>query len=112
MLAKERGIPRATIEAGAAARVGKKLSPEHIEKVRQSAKERMTPEARSHLSSVNLGIKHTEESIALMKEIKRKNSGRPVTVHGVDYGSIAEAAEANGIDPSLMRWRLKNGKAG
>lgn len=68
-LAKERGMPRSVIEAGAAARVGKKLSPEHIEKVRQTSIERMQdPAARENLSKKNLGIKHTPEAIALMKQ--------------------------------------------
>jgi group I intron endonuclease len=60
-IAKVHGVPRATIEAGAAARLGKKLSAEHIEIVRQTSKERMTPEAREHLRKVNLGTKHTHK---------------------------------------------------
>jgi len=67
-IAKERGMPRAVIEAGAASRKGKSLSPEHIEKVRETSKARMTPEARANLSEKNLGIPHTPETIALMKE--------------------------------------------
>lgn len=62
-------MPRAVIEAGAAARVGKKLSLEHIEKVRETSIERMRdPAARENLSRKNIGIPHTPEAITLMKE--------------------------------------------
>lgn len=90
----------------AAARRGKSLSPEHVEKVRQTSKERMTPEAREHLRQVNLGIPHSPEDIERMKAIKRQNSGRPVSIEGQTFGSIAEAAEALHISHALVRKRI------
>jgi len=66
--AKERGVPRATIEAGAASRVGKSLTPEHVEKVRQASIERMQdPERRALSGTAMLGKKHSPEAIAKMK---------------------------------------------
>lgn len=102
-IAKVRGVPRATIEAGIAARLGKKLSPEIV---RQTSKERMTPEAREHLRKVNLGTKHTPEDIERMKQIKRANSGRKVTIDGKQYDSIAGACEALNTYPDAIRKRL------
>lgn len=85
--AKERGVPQSTIDASAAARKGKPLSPEHIEKVRASSIERMKdPAARENLSKKNLGIKHTAESIALMKE---KCKGRVISPQAREAQKVA-----------------------
>lgn len=67
--AKARGMPRSVIEAGVAARVGKSLTPEHVEKVRQASVERMQdPERRALSGTAMLGKKHSPETIAKMKE--------------------------------------------
>jgi group I intron endonuclease len=87
-LAMERGIPRATIEAGAAARKGKRLSPEHIEKVRKASSARMTPEAREHLSHVNRGIKHTAGDVEKMTALTREKFAKPVVAAGKRYEGL------------------------
>lgn len=108
VLAKERGVSRLTIEAGAKARLGKPLSPEHREKVGIASKERMTEIAREHLRQVNLGNEHSDESIERMKQIKRANSGCSISIEGRIFGSIAEAVEVLSIGQSTVRYRLNS----
>lgn len=43
-----------------------------------------------------------------MKAIKRQNSGKPVSIEGRTFGSIAEAAETLQMDPSHVRQRLNS----
>lgn len=85
--AKARGMPRSVIEAGIASRVGKSLSPEHIEKVRASSIERMQDPTRRKLSGTSmLGKKHSPETIAKMKE---KCAGRTFSPQAQEARKIA-----------------------
>jgi group I intron endonuclease len=106
--AKLRGVSQVTRDASAAAKRGVPLSEERKEALRISSTKAMTPEARAHLSKINLGIPHTPEVRARMKEIKRANSGRPCIVEGVRYDSQSAAGEALGFSQGVVKVRINS----
>jgi group I intron endonuclease len=108
IIAKDRGMSKEAIEAARVRNTGKKLSQEHIEKVRATSKERMTPEAREHLRQVNLGIPHTPEDIRKMKLIQREITGTPVIINNVEYNSISEAAERLNLEYGCVQGRVNS----
>jgi hypothetical protein len=107
-LAKARGVPRSTIEAGAAARRGKPLSKEHIAKLVPLRKAAMTAGAREHLRRLNLGIPHSEEDRAKMKAIAVEKFGKAVVIDGITYPTMTDAMKALRIGPQTLRARLSD----
>lgn len=103
--------------------LGKKHTPETLEKIRQSSTGRKhSPETIEKIVSVHIGAKRSEEARAKMSAAKsgkeqsekgkaasRANSAlimRAVTVNGVGYESITAASIATGIPEYSIRYRL------
>ncbi len=86
--------------------VGLKLSPEHVEKIRQRQKLRIGP-----LNSF-YGKTHSPENIEKARKrmlgVKSKNNKR-INAEGVVFETCADAAKHFNISPGLVTYRLKKG---
>lgn len=98
--AKERGTSREFIEAGAAARRGKNLTPEHVDKVRQASIERMQDPAARAISGTSMKNKqHSPDSIAKMKAAAANRRPSPQALEARrQYYENLRLSKASGVN--------------
>ncbi len=87
---------------------GKKLTPEHKEKLIQAITGRpMSERCRTILSSLFKGVKRNNEVVLNMKIAARKRFGY-VLINGTEYTCTQDAANQLGISKSTVKYRIKS----
>lgn len=85
---------------------GKKLSPEHVEKTREKLLGRSLSEG--HKQKISAANKIRCNTDAHRENLDKVRKRTPVSVMGVEYPTIRDAALALGINPQTVHARLDN----